>query len=100
MTIPRIARTNGVSAGIRTCTWVSLGRTVENRADEKSGEIGLLLKVQRVRELWSIRTIGPIWLRVGHNSDVYEEGFRRRAGSILGDGREEKDLRARWKKGG
>ena len=58
------------------CGW-GLMRTVENRTDEKSGEICLLPKVQIVWDLWSIRVAGPrAFLRVGHDSGVYSEGVR------------------------
>jgi len=45
--------------------------TIENRTDENSGEICLLLKVQVVRDLWSVWIVGPGFvLRVRHDSDV------------------------------
>jgi len=50
-------------------------RTVENRAEENSGEIDLLLKVLTVWDLGSIRVIGPrLELRVRHASSVYMGG--------------------------
>ena len=49
--------------------------TVEDRTDENSGEICLLLKVQIVRDLWGVGIIGPRFvLRVRHGSDVDEGG--------------------------
>ena len=60
-----------------------LGCTIENCADEESGEIGLLLKVQGVRDIWSIRIGRPRFLGARHGSDVYDEvGVR----SITGRG--------------
>ena len=73
-----------------------LGRTIEGRGDERSGEISLLVEVQMVWDLWSIRVVRPrLVLHVPHDPDVYEGGLRRRAESKLG--REflvEKDLGA------
>ena len=63
-----------------------LGCTIENCADEESGEIGLLLKVQGVRDIWSVRIGRPRFLRVRHSPNVYEEGFRRGAGLKVGEG--------------
>ena len=54
------------------CPW----RTIENRGDEGSGEIGLLRKVQEGCDVWSIRIVGSRFvLRVPHDPDVYEEGL-------------------------
>ena len=45
--------------------------TVENRADKNPCKIGLLVLVQRARDLWSVRVVGPwLFLRVGHDSDT------------------------------
>jgi len=61
--------------------WGYVGRTVENRGDEKSGEIGLLRKVNFVRDLRSIKVVGPwLLLSVGHGSDAHEGGFWQRRG--------------------
>ena len=50
-----------------------LGRTIENRGDERSGEKGLLVEVQTVRNFWSIRIVGPqLVLHVPHDPDVYQ----------------------------
>ena len=71
--------------------WGSLTCTVENRADENSSENDLLVHVLIVRDLWSIRIIGPQPPhrrvgRVGHLADIYEEGFCPRFGSNLWKG--------------
>ena len=66
-----------------------LRHTVENRGDEKSGETGLLVKVQNAWDLRSIGVIGPrVSLRVRHG--VYGV-FLRRAGSKVG-----RRLTERW----
>lgn len=53
-----------------TCRWCPL-HTIENRADEISGEPDLLQKVQVVRDLWRIGIIGPgLKVRVSHGSSV------------------------------
>lgn len=53
--------------------WGCVGRTVENRSDEKPGKIGLVRKVNVVRDFRSIRVVGPrIFLSVGHGSDAYD----------------------------
>ena len=50
--------------------------TIENRGNENSGEVGCSFKVQVVRDLWSIRIVGPgLFLRVRHDSDVCEGGM-------------------------
>ena len=68
-----------------------LRHTVENRGDEKSGETGLLVKVQNAWDLRSIGVIGPrVSLRVRHGSGVYCV-FLRRAGSKVG-----RRLAERW----
>lgn len=73
-----------------------LGRTVENCADEGSGKTGLLAKVQRVRDLWSIRTIWPqLFSRVRHGPDAYEEESQWRVGSKAGRGGSETEKRPR-----
>lgn len=57
--------------------------TIENRGDEDSGKVSLLVKVQIVCDVGSIRIIGP-WLerRVSlHGSGVYEGVFLRGVGS-------------------
>lgn len=52
-----------------------LGRTVENRADEHSGKIGLLPKVKIVGDLRSDGIIRPwLLLVVRHGSDAYKGG--------------------------
>ena len=62
-----------------------LGHTIEHRADESPSEVGLLLEVQLVWDIWSVRVIGPrVSQGVRHGSDVYEKGFRRRVGSKVG----------------
>jgi len=72
MTIPRINRRNGVSIGRRS----RLARTIEDRAEENSDEIDLLLKALIVWDLWSIGTIGPGFeLRVRHGPDTHGEVF-------------------------
>ena len=56
-------------------------RTIENRADENSGEIELLYKVQIVPDLWSIGIIGPgLELRIGHRDEESGPGWDRRPG--------------------
>ena len=45
---PRVNRTDEVSTDKQACRWGRLKRTVENRANEISGKIGLLVKVQTV----------------------------------------------------
>ena len=76
MTVPRINRTNGVSTDGRSRGWERRGRTVEHRADENSGQIGLLVIVYMVWDLWSIGIIGPrLLLRVIHGPDACEEEF-------------------------
>ena len=86
-----------------------IGRqTVKSCADEFSGHSGLLPKVQVIRDLRSIRIIGPRLLRRGrHGSEVHEEKGRDLGGRqdrTLGgrDSREEKDLGVGWEeeKGG
>jgi len=48
-------------------------RTVENRADENSGKIELLQKVQTVRDLWSVGIIGPgLKLKIRHGLGMYD----------------------------
>jgi len=54
-------------------------RTIENRADEKSGEIDLLPKVQTVRDPWSIGIIGP-GLELRHRDEELRRGWDRRPG--------------------
>ena len=79
------------------CRWGYLSRTVENRADKGSGEVGLLAKILLVCDLWSIGVIRPrLSLRVGHGSDVYEEGFPRRAGRRWRGGSEVKGGPPSW----
>ena len=40
--------------------------------------------VQRERDLWSVRVVGPrLFLRAGHDSDFYQEGILLRARSNL-----------------
>ena len=57
----------------RMCRWRSLVHTVENRANENSGESGLFGKVYIVLDIWGVRAIGPqLFLRVGHDPDVHE----------------------------
>ena len=64
-----------------------LRHTVENRGDEKSGETGLLVKVQNAWDLRSIGVTGSrVSLRVRHGSDMYEEELLRRTRSSLGGG--------------
>lgn len=46
--------------------------TIEYCAKKNSCEVGFLCKVQRVWDLWSIRTIGPGFFRGGvHGSDAF-----------------------------
>ena len=60
---------------------------MEHQADEGSGEIRLLIRVQPVWDIWSVRVIGPrLFLSAGHDPDVHEERFLRRARSNLGGG--------------
>ena len=100
MTVPRINRTNGVSTDGRSRGWERRGRTVEHRADENSGQIGLLVIVYMVWDLWSIGIIGPrLLLRVIHGPDACEEEFW--SGSLVESGKEgvsrrREDFRARW----
>ena len=55
--------------------WMYLGRTVENRADEHSGEIGLFPKVKIVGDLRCDGIIRPwLLLVVRHGSDAYKGG--------------------------
>ena len=78
-------------------------RTVGYCANQESGKIFLLRKVQPGWDLWSVGTIGPgCFGRVRHDSDVCvargiamkgewaEEGKR-------GSGANEKGLEVRWK---
>ena len=77
MSIPRINGKNEVSTGGRACE-ESLAHTIEHRADEGSGVIGLLLEVQRVWYLWGVGVVGPRLVPgVRHGSGGYEEGYRR-----------------------
>lgn len=81
MVIPVINQTSVVSMGGRTCRRGRLSRTVENRGDEHSGKVGLLLKVQNIWDLWSIGVVGPrLLLRVRHSPDVYGGGSKVREG--------------------
>ena len=55
--------------------WGSLTRTIENRANESSSENELLVNVLIVRDIRSIRIIGPQLPhktagRVGHLADI------------------------------
>ena len=55
-------------AGISLCT-------IENRADEITGESDLLQRVQIVPDLWGVGIIGPgLELGVRHSSGVHEGG--------------------------
>ena len=55
------------------CRWGCFAYTIEHRANEKSGEIGLLVKVQLVFDIWGIGIIGPrILLRARHDLDVHK----------------------------
>ena len=55
-----------------------LGRTIENPADWISGESCLLVEVQMVWNLWSVRIVRPRrMLHVPfHDTGVYQEGLR------------------------
>ena len=64
-----------------------LEHTIENQADEISGKTGLLIKVQMVRDLGSIRIVGPWLVLAPHDSDVYEGVLWRRAESKVGRGK-------------
>ena len=73
--IPRINRTDGVNTGRQTYRQGCLARTVENRANEESGETGFLLEVQVVGDFGGVRTTGPrLLLRIRHGSVVHERG--------------------------
>ena len=50
-----------------------LGRTVEDRGNQKSGKASLLERVQEGCDIWGVRVVGP-WclLGIGHDSDAYE----------------------------
>ena len=63
-------------------------RTIENRGEQVSGKISLFYNVQRVRDLWSIRIVGPrLEPKVRHDSGMYaEEGSRWGAGQEVGRG--------------
>lgn len=78
MTIPRtVNQANEVSKN-KTSGCIGVRHTVENTANEDSGEVGLLRKVKTVRNLRSIWVVGPRrFRRVGHGSGVDEWGRRR-----------------------
>ena len=62
-----------MSVDNRACRWGCFAYTIEHRANEKSGEIGLLVKVQLVFDIWGIGIIGPrILLRARHDLDVHK----------------------------
>jgi len=74
--MPGSSPTNKVSLVTQARKWGRIAHTIENRTDENSGEICLLLKVQVVRDLWGIGIIGPGFvIRVRHDSDA-DEGER------------------------
>ena len=76
VSIPRIDRRKGVSTDRQMCRQWCLACTIQNKADDSSGEPGLLHQVQVVLNLWSVGIVGPrLELGVGHSSDVYEGGF-------------------------
>ena len=56
-----------------------LERTIENRVDDVSGETGLLVEVQMVWNLWSVRIVGPRrMLHIPpHDPNLYQGGLRR-----------------------
>ena len=71
----RAPRTNKLSTDRQARRWGCPGRTIENRGDEGSGEIGLLCKVQIVWDLRSIRIVRPrLFLSVRHSSGGCEGG--------------------------
>ena len=85
MSAPRINQTHGVSTDMWTCKREPLACTIENRADERSSKIRLLLQVQKVRDLWSIGIIGPrLGLRIGHGSGVCEGGMKQGGTRLTG----------------
>ena len=72
----------------RMWRWGCLGRTIEHRANEKAGEIGLLGKVRVVWDVWGTGIIGPwLSLRVRHVADIHELVGGKRLGAIKRSGR-------------
>ena len=62
-----------MSTDSRACRWGCIACTIEHRANERSSEIGLLLKVHLVFDIWGIGIIGPrLLLRARHDLDVHE----------------------------
>lgn len=77
MSIPRVNQTNRVLMSIdrQTCRGGYLGCTIEDQADEGSGEPGLLIEVQKGWNFWSIRVVGPwVFLGARHGSGMCERG--------------------------
>ena len=73
--------------------------TIKDRGDENAGEIGLLLDVQIVRDLWSIRIIRPGFsLEIKHGPGEEGRIISTSTGLKWGEGvsRCRKDLGARW----
>ena len=85
ITIPRISQTDEVSTQIGGRA-SRRSRTIEDRGNEDSREIGLLLEVHIIRDLGSVGVCRKRWrLKASHGPDVDGgEGFLRRAASGAG----------------
>ena len=90
ITMPRISQTDEVSTQIGGRA-SRRSRTIEDRGNEDSREIGLLLEVHIIRDLGSVGVCRKRWrLKASHGPDVDGgEGFLRRAASGAGGKGEE-----------
>ena len=76
-------------------------RTIENRAEDNSSKIGLLLKILFVCDLRSVRIVGPgLELSARHDPDEGREGFGRAWDRRWGGGVSEVKNRARRERRG
>ena len=66
--------------------WGCIARTVEDRADEGSREIGLLRMVQIGWDLWSVRIVGPgLPLKSGHGGQGRKDIPREAGQNSMGE---------------